>query len=113
MIGRLKTARAPIAAVAHHANTKRLIYISHLRHPLMQDIDDKDKKSQICILFKGRDKMMFRQFVFGVLVLLWPLAGHAYSEREGLDIYQRGLYQEAIAYWKKPPPPVMLARPIA
>ena len=45
--------------------------------------------------------MMFRQFVFGVLVLLWPLAGHAYSEREGLDIYQRGLYQEAIAYWEK------------
>ena len=25
----------------------------------------------------------------------------AYSEREGLDIYQRGLYQEAIEYWKK------------
>ena len=31
------------------------------------------------------------------------LAGHAsaYSEREGLDIYQRGLYLEAIEYWKK------------
>ena len=25
----------------------------------------------------------------------------AYSEREGLDIYQRGLYLEAIEYWKK------------
>ncbi len=25
----------------------------------------------------------------------------AFSEREGLDIYQRGLYQEAIEYWKK------------
>ncbi len=31
------------------------------------------------------------------------VAGHAsaYSEREGLDIYQRGLYLEAIEYWKK------------
>lgn len=28
-------------------------------------------------------------------------AGSAYSEREGLDIYQRGLYLEAIEYWKK------------
>ena len=25
----------------------------------------------------------------------------AYSEREGLDIYQRGYYLEAIEYWKK------------
>ena len=31
------------------------------------------------------------------------IAGHAsaYSEREGLDIYQRGHYLEAIEYWKK------------
>ena len=28
-------------------------------------------------------------------------ASFAFSEREGLDIYQRGLYQEAIEYWKK------------
>ena len=27
----------------------------------------------------------------------------ALSEREGLDIYQRGYYLEAIEYWKKAP----------
>ena len=36
----------------------------------------------------------------------------ALSEREGQDIYQRGMYLEAIEYWKKPPPPVMRVLPI-
>lgn len=37
------------------------------------------------------------------LALTFGLAGvaQALSEREGLDIYQRGLYPEAIEYWKK------------
>ncbi len=38
-----------------------------------------------------------------ILALSMSLVGfaQALSEREGLDIYQRGLYQEAIEYWKK------------
>ena len=36
--------------------------------------------------------------VFSVALLT---ASYALSEREGLDIYQRGHYQEAIEYWKK------------
>ena len=33
--------------------------------------------------------------------LLMTSSAFALSEREGLDIYQRGLYLEAIEYWKK------------
>lgn len=36
--------------------------------------------------------------LFGVALLV---PAHALSEREGLDIYQRGHYQEAIEYWTK------------
>ena len=36
-----------------------------------------------------------------IAVLGFSPAAHALSEREGLDIYQRGLYSEAIEYWKK------------
>ncbi|MGB1117999.1 MAG: tetratricopeptide repeat protein [Parvibaculales bacterium] len=38
--------------------------------------------------------------LFSTLMLLAPPA-LALSEREGQDIYQRGLYLEAIEYWKK------------
>ena len=33
----------------------------------------------------------------------------AYSEEEGQDMFQRGLYEEAILHWKKRPKPVMRA----
>lgn len=36
-----------------------------------------------------------------IAMLGFSSAAHALSEREGLDIYQRGLYSEAIEYWKK------------
>ncbi len=44
-----------------------------------------------------------KQFFAVGAVLFGLLMGsaHALSEREGLDIYQRGLYPEAIEYWKK------------
>ena len=39
--------------------------------------------------------------LFAVAMLALPSSAFALSEREGLDIYQRGLYLEAIEYWKK------------
>ncbi len=41
----------------------------------------------------------FLTLFFAFLVL--PSLSVAYSEREGLDIYQRGHYQKAIKYWIK------------
>ena len=39
--------------------------------------------------------------LFAVALFAGPSFAFALSEREGLDIYQRGLYLEAIDYWKK------------
>ena len=47
-------------------------------------------------------KRVFTAAALAVGLVLTSLVGaHALSEREGLDIYQRGLYSEAIEYWKK------------
>ncbi len=44
-------------------------------------------------------------FLFASLIISLGLSAvspaHAFSEREGLDIYQRGQYAEAIKYWQK------------
>lgn len=39
--------------------------------------------------------------LLAVAMLAFSSSAFALSEREGLDIYQRGLYLEAIEYWKK------------
>jgi TPR repeat protein len=46
---------------------------------------------------------MTHKTISTVIALSMSLVGfaQALSEREGLDIYQRGLYLEAIEYWKK------------
>jgi len=43
------------------------------------------------------------KFLCFTSALVWSATTHvlAFSEREGLDIYQRGHYLEAIEYWKK------------
>ena len=48
-------------------------------------------------------------FTRTVLLLCSVCRALAYSEEEGQDMFQRGLYEEAIQHWKKAPKPVTQA----